>query len=82
MTAAAMSAYRMLSELGYVLGPTLLGIAAQSFGIRASLLTTAGGIVLLGLAFGYAAPETYRRSPTVVPVGVESSTAGNDRSTG
>lgn len=60
MTAAAMSAYRMLSELGYVIGPTLLGVAAGWVGIRATLVATAVGIVSLGFLFWLAAPETYR----------------------
>ncbi len=60
MTAAAMSAYRMLSELGYVLGPASLGIAAQSLGIRTTLVLTAAFIVSLGALFWSAAPETYR----------------------
>jgi len=59
MTAAAMSAYRMLSELGYVVGPTLLGIAAEAVGIRPTLVATAIGIVGLGALFWLAAPETH-----------------------
>lgn len=59
MTAAAMSAYRMLSEFGYVVGPTLLGLAAEFLGIRPTLITTAIGIVSLGALFWLAAPETY-----------------------
>ncbi|MDW7982815.1 MAG: MFS transporter [Thermomicrobium sp.] len=59
MTAAAMSAYRTLSELGYVIGPLLLGMTAEWFGIRTTLVGTAFAIVSLGLLFGLAAPETY-----------------------
>ncbi|MCX7623818.1 MAG: MFS transporter [Thermomicrobium sp.] len=60
MTAAAMSGYRMLSELGYVVGPTLLGVAAEAIGIRPTLVVTALAIVGLGALFWFAAPETYR----------------------
>ncbi len=59
MTAAAMSAYRMLSELGYVVGPTVLGLAAETIGIRATLVATAVVIVGLGGLFWLAAPETW-----------------------
>lgn len=65
MTAAAMSAYRMLSEFGYVVGPTLLGLAAEFLGIRPTLVMTAIGIVSLGALFWLAAPETYRKSQQV-----------------
>lgn len=66
MTAAAMSAYRMLSELGYVLGPTLLGISAGLFDIRPILLATAIGIVTLGILFWQAAPEPWHGSASAV----------------
>jgi hypothetical protein len=59
MTAAAMSAYRMLSELGYVVGPTVLGLAAETIGIRATLVATTVVIVGLGGLFWLAAPETW-----------------------
>ncbi|MCX2726690.1 MFS transporter [Thermomicrobium sp. 4228-Ro] len=65
MTAAALSAYRMLSEFGYVVGPTLLGLAAEFLGIRPTLIMTAIGIVSLGALFWLAAPETYQRRRSV-----------------
>jgi MFS transporter, DHA1 family, multidrug resistance protein len=60
MNAAAMSAFRMLSDAGYVLGPLALGAITDLFGANVAL-STAG--VLLGavaILFARYAPETYR----------------------
>lgn len=61
MNAAAMSAFRMLSDLGYVGGPLALGLIADLFGADASLLTRAALLIGAALVFGRFAPETYRR---------------------
>jgi MFS family permease len=61
MNAAAMSAYRMTGDLGYVVGPVALGIATDLAGADATLTTTAALVVLVALLFARFAPETYRR---------------------
>jgi DHA1 family multidrug resistance protein-like MFS transporter len=60
MNAAAMSAYRMLSDVGYVLGPIALGLVTDLFGVEAALAVAAALLVLVGLAFARFAPESYR----------------------
>jgi multidrug resistance protein len=60
MNAAAMSTFRMLSETGYVLGPLLLGAAADLFGANTSLAVTSALIVLSGIVFFIRAPEMRR----------------------
>jgi MFS family permease len=62
MNAAAMSAFRMMADAGYVLGPLVMGLVADLFGTDAALLGTAAMLVAVGLLFGQLAPETYRRS--------------------
>jgi DHA1 family multidrug resistance protein-like MFS transporter len=61
MAAAAMGAYRTLSELGYVVGPLLLGLIADLFGPNAALASIAGALALVALTFALFAPETHRR---------------------
>lgn len=60
MNAAAMSAYRMLSDLGYVVGPIALGVATDLAGPDLALGATAGLLVVVALVFARFAPETYR----------------------
>jgi MFS family permease len=60
MNAAAMSTFRMLSDLGYVVGPIVLGLAADAVGTSATLATTAALLVIVGAVFLRWAPETYR----------------------
>ena len=60
MNAAAMSAYRMLSDLGYVVGPIVLGIVTDLLGADAALGGTAVLMVAVAVLFGRLAPETYR----------------------
>jgi len=60
MNAAAISGYRMLSDLGYVVGPIALGAAADLFGADVTLGVTALLLVAVALAFWRAAPETFR----------------------
>ena len=60
MNAAAMSAYRMLSDLGYVVGPIVLGIVTDLLGADAALGGTAVMMVAVAILFGRLAPETYR----------------------
>ena len=59
MNAAAMSTCRMLSDLGYVVGPIALGIATDLFG--ADLTSGPAWLpVLVALAFMRLAPESFR----------------------
>jgi DHA1 family multidrug resistance protein-like MFS transporter len=60
MNAAAVSTYRMLADLGYVVGPIALGLTADVAGIDATLGGTAVLLVAVALLFARFAPETYR----------------------
>jgi MFS family permease len=60
MNAAAMSTYRMLSDLGYVVGPIALGVATDLCGANPTLAATAGLLALVALAFMRLAPESFR----------------------
>ena len=61
MNAAAMSAYRMVGDLGYVVGPVVLGVATDLVGADATLAATAVLLVLVAVLFARVAPEVYRR---------------------
>jgi len=60
MNAAAMSAFRMLSDLGYVVGPIALGLATDVVGADATLGITALLLAGTALFFGRYAPESHR----------------------
>jgi MFS family permease len=60
MNAAALSTYRMLSDLGYVVGPIALGLVSDGFGPDVALGATALCLVAVALAFARFAPETRR----------------------
>ena len=60
MNAAAMSTFRMLADLGYVLGPIVLGLVTDVFGANAALGGTAAALLVVGVLFARLAPETYR----------------------
>jgi MFS family permease len=60
MNAAAMSGFRLLSDVGYVLGAVVLGLVADLLGVNAALGLAASLLVLAGLAFARFAPESYR----------------------
>jgi MFS transporter, DHA1 family, multidrug resistance protein len=60
MNAAAMSAYRMLSDLGYVIGPVALGALTDIFGADTALATAAVLLVVVAGLFARFAPETFR----------------------
>lgn len=62
MNAAAMSSFRMLSDVGYVVGPIGLGLLVDWQGAQATLLLAAGMISTTGLVFALYAPETHRNS--------------------
>jgi MFS family permease len=63
MQAAAMSTFRMLSDVGYVVGPIALGLITDLFDVNAALATTAALLGLVALLFARLAPETYRGLP-------------------
>lgn len=60
MNAAAMSAFRMLADLGYVVGPIALGLATDLAGPDAALGSTALLLAATALLFGRYAPESHR----------------------
>ena len=59
MNAAAMSTYRMLGDLGYVIGPITLGLVVDLYGARTALVLAAVLLMVVGACFGLLAPETY-----------------------
>ena len=62
MNAAAMSAFRMLADLGYVVGPIALGLATDLVGADATLGATAVLLAATALLFGRYAPESHRQA--------------------
>ena len=60
MNAAAMSSYRMLADLGYVVGPIALGMATDLVGANATLAATAALLTAVALLFARYAPESHR----------------------
>lgn len=59
MNAAAMGGYRMLSDMGYVLGPILLGVLGDLQGLDAPMWTAAAALVVTATLFAIVAPETH-----------------------
>ncbi len=59
MNAAAMSLYRTLADSGYVVGPIVLGLITDGFGVEAALVTGAGLLAGVGLLFAWRAPESH-----------------------
>ena len=62
MNAAAMGSYRMLSDVGYVVGPILLGWMGDVGGLDLPLWAAAAGLFVMAGMFGVFASETVRRS--------------------
>jgi len=60
MNAAAMSSYRALSDVGYVVGPILLGWLGDIGGLDAPLWLAAVALFVVAGLFGWRAPETVR----------------------
>src|SRR4029077_16071489 len=52
MNAAPVSSYRMLADLGYVVGPIALGLAADLVGVDATLGGTAVLLIAVAVLFG------------------------------
>lgn len=61
MNAAAMSGYRMISDIGYVVGPIMLGLVMDGWGVEAGLVVAAVLVGSVGLLFWRFAPEHWRR---------------------
>ena len=59
------SAYRTLSDVGYIVEPALLGFLADAYGAGAALVTIGVLFWVAGILFGLFAPET---RPQPVPV--------------
>lgn len=56
-TAAAMSAYRMTADAGYVIGPIALGLLADLTSPAIAILAGSAVLIALGVAFAVASPE-------------------------
>ena len=61
MNALTMSTFRMISELGYVIGPLLLGWISDLSNGETALFTTAGIFAATSALFALFAPETRKR---------------------
>ena len=60
MNAAAISGYRTISDVGYVIGPVMLGLLVDWQGAEASLLAAAALVGGIGLLFWRYAPEQWQ----------------------
>lgn len=60
----AMGMYRMVGDVGFVLGPVVLGAIADAAGYRASLVVNLTMLTLSSVLFAFCARETLDRSPT------------------
>ncbi len=60
MNAAAMGTFRMVGDLGYVIGPIGVGLVMDGLGAQAALISAAVLSVAVGMLFLKFAPETYR----------------------
>ena len=60
LNAAALSSYRTISDIGYVVGPILLGWLGDAAGLDAPLWTSAAALLLVTMLFAFVAPETHR----------------------
>jgi DHA1 family multidrug resistance protein-like MFS transporter len=60
MNATTMSTFRMVGDVGYVIGPILLGLIADVTGPSSALLAGAGMMAVTVLIFALLAPETWR----------------------
>lgn len=58
--ATAMSAFRTLSDAGYVIGPILLGVIADGLGMATAIFVASGMLVAVAILFAVRAPESYR----------------------
>jgi MFS family permease len=65
MTAATLGAYRTVADLGYIVGPLVLGAIAGMLGASAAYVVVAALSITAAIAFGIAAPETVRRNAAI-----------------
>lgn len=56
-TAAAMTAYRMTADAGYVIGPIALGLLADVTSPAIAILAGSAVLIMLGIMFAVATPE-------------------------
>ena len=57
MNAAAMTAYRMTADAGYVIGPPGLGLLADLTSPATAIIAASVVLIALGAAFAVAPPE-------------------------
>lgn len=62
MNAAAMSTFRLLGDMGYVVGPILMGLIVDLSDAGTAFIVSAAALLLVGASFAYWAPETGRRA--------------------
>ena len=58
MNAAAMSTFRLLGDMGYVVGPVLMGVIVDLADAQTAFVVSAGTLLLVGALFARWAPET------------------------
>lgn len=61
MNASTMSTFRMVGDLGYVVGPIMLGAIAEATTPATSLEVGAAMMVVTALVFAFGAPESLKR---------------------
>jgi MFS transporter, DHA1 family, multidrug resistance protein len=59
MNAAAMSTFRLTSDVGYVLGPVALGVIVDQYGPVTAVMMSATLLIMIGLVFALVAPESH-----------------------
>jgi hypothetical protein len=57
MNAAAMSAYRMTADAGYIIGPPGLGLLADLTSPATAIIAASAVLISLGAIFAVATPE-------------------------
>ena len=57
MTAAAMSAYRLMADAGYVIGPPGLGLLADLTSPATAIIAASVVLILIGVTFAIGTPE-------------------------
>lgn len=62
MNAAAMSAYRMTADAGYIIGPPGLGLLADITSPASAIIAASAALISLGAIFAFATPERPVRS--------------------
>ena len=56
----AMSLFRMLGDIGYVIGPILMGFIVDIHGANTALFLATFILFSIGIAFARFAPESYK----------------------